>query len=428
MHLYNEGPTPKTTHDMKNILYISVASLLLAVVACDNGGKSEPDPVPVKPAEPIALTQKQLEKAAGDNTFAFKLFREVATSDDKENAFISPLSVTMALGMLYNGTSEGAGKEMAGALGMAGFTDGEINAYYQTMQRALLAADPLTAMSIANSIWSERTYPVKQSFIDVNRTWYGAEVQSLDFGAPSTVTAINNWCAAKTNDKIKSIIDEIPEAMVMYLINAVYFKSKWESQFDKEDTRDEDFTLEGGAKKTVRMMNQTETFPYYGGDAVECLELPYGNGAFSMLVMMPAGDKTLDELVEKLDADIYKTISDGLSERKVRVKLPRFKQECMFSLIEPVADLGMKLIFQNGGNLNGIADDPRLVVSEIKHKTFVEVNEEGTEAAAVTIIGAEPTSVPEYGTFYADRPFIYLIKEKSTGAILFIGRMDEPKI
>ena len=406
--------------------YLALACMFLAPASCEKSNGSGKD---VKPAEPIILNAKQSEKAKGDNAFSFNLFQQVATSADKTNAFISPLSVSMALGMLYNGTSPAARSEMVAALGMTDFSDAEINEYYQKMSQALLSVDPLTALAIANSIWSEKTYPVKQSFIDVNKKYYDAEVQSLDFSLKSTLDAINNWCAKKTNDRIKTILDEIPDNAVMYLINAVYFKSKWQFEFDKKDTRDEEFTMENGVRKKVPMMNQTTALPYYSDEMLECVEMPYGNGAFSMLAILPAESKTIDELVDYLDNDVGNTVLTNMSEANVHVKFPRFKQECEFSLVEPVENLGMNLIFQPGGNLNGIADDSRLLVSKIKHKTFVEVNEEGTEAAAVTAVEMSVTSVNPFipTTFFANRPFIYLIKEKSTGAILFIGRMDNPQ-
>jgi len=293
----------------------------------------------------------------------------------------------------------------------------------------LLKIDPLTALSIANSIWSEKTYPVKQTFMDINKQYYDAEVQSLDFSLKSTLDAINNWCAKKTNGKIESILDEIPSDAVMYLINAVYFKSKWLYQFDKKDTKTEEFTKENGARQNVAMMNQTAALSYYANEMLQCVEMPYGNGAFSMVAILPSESKTVDELVNYLDNDVWNTVLANMWETNVHVKFPRFKGECEFSLKEPIDDLGMHLIFQTGGNLNGIADDSRLYVSKIKHKTFVEVNEEGTEAAAVTAIEVSYTSIGPSSPvpFFANRPFLYLIKEKSTGVILFIGRMDEPK-
>ena len=405
--------------------FLSLVSLCCATISC-----SKSDASANEQAKPIVLTTKQGEKVASDNAFSFNLFKEVATSKDKNNAFISPLSVTMALGMLYNGTSPDARTEMAIALGMKNFSDTEINEYYQTMSKALLKIDPLTTLSIANSIWSEKNFQVKQSFIDINKKYFDAEVQSLDFGLKSTLDAINKWCAKKTNNKIDKILDEIPGDAVMYLINAVYFKSKWQSPFDKKNTTNEEFTTESGARKSVAMMNQTTTLPYYSDEMMQCVEMPYGNQAFSMVVILPAGSKTIDEVVSYLDNNVWNMVLDGLRERNVYVKLPRFKQEYEISLVNAVESLGMYLIFQDGGNLNGIADDPRLCVSKIKHKTFVEVNEEGTEAAAVTAVEIGPTSVgPSTSVlFFANRPFIYLIKEKSTGAVLFIGRMDKPQM
>jgi len=399
--------------------------LFLLTICCVPVSCNKSDASAIEQAKPIALTTKQGEKVASDNAFAFNLFREVATSADKNNAFISPLSVTMALGMLYNGTSPDARTEMATALGMKNFSDTEINEYYQTMSQALLKIDPLTTLSIANSIWSEKSYPVKQSFIDINKKYFDAEVQSLDFGLQSTLDAINKWCAKKTNNKIEKILDDIPGDAIMYLINAVYFKSKWKSQFDKKNTTKEEFTMGSGARKSVSMMTQTTTLPYYSDEVLQCIEMPYGNRAFSMVAILPAAGKALDDVVNYLDNRAWNNILNNFYEAEIHVRFPRFKQECEFSLVEPIDNLGMHRIFKPGGNLNGIADDPRLFVSEIKHKTFVEVNEEGTEAAAVTSIEIRKTSMPP--SFIANRPFIYLIKEKSTGAILFIGRMDEPK-
>jgi len=416
---------------------LSIACIYLTVNSCDKNiihhtepdpeiPVVAPDPEPSEPAKPIVLTTKQAEKLSGDNAFSWNLFKEVATSDDKNNAFISPLSLTMALGMLYNGASPDARSQMATALGMGDLSDTEINEYYQTLMQALLEVDPLTAMTIANSIWCRDGYPVKQTFFEINRLYYNAEVQTIDFNLPSTIDAINNWCADKTNDKITEIINGIPAEAVMYLINAVYFKSKWVYPFNKEETKEDAFTMEDGTLKSVAMMNQIAYFPYYADDMLQCIEMPYGNEAFSMTVLLPAKGKTVDDLVIYLDGDTWSDVLSNLQDRKVAVKFPRFKQEYELFLNAPVSNLGMKLIFQPGGNLNGIADDARLRVSSIKQKTFVEVNEEGTEAAAVTVIEIDVTSYHPPVLFEANRPFIYLIREKSTGAILFIGRMDEP--
>ena len=406
----------------KIILYAVTASIICSIYACnkDDAGKED------KPFEFIELTAKQAEKVSADNRFSFKMFKEVS----EENTFFSPFSLNMALGMLYNGTSGDTRTEMAEALGMAGLTEAEINEYYQKISQALLKIDPLTDMSIANSIWYRSGFPVKKPFIDLNKNYFDAEVRDLDFNRNDAADIINKWCAEKTKDRIKGIIaSPIPDEIVMYLINALYFKSQWQFQFDKAYTKQEDFATAGNPT-TVNMMTQTSNLPYYSDQYLQCVEIPYGNQAFSMVAILPAHDSSIDQLIEYLDYTVWENIVKNMHEQNVWLKLPRFKIECDIPLNDPVINAGMQLIFDKDlADLSNISD-VHLFVSNIKQKTFVEVNEEGTEAAAVTVIGFGSTSsgggnmsIP----FFANRPFLYLIKEKSTGAILFIGRMDEPK-
>jgi serpin B len=328
--------------------------------------------------------------------------------------------------MLYNGASGDTRTEMADALYLSGWSETEVNEYYKKMSEALLHIDPLTAIGIANSIWYRNGFPVKQLFLDINQLYFNAQVRSLDFSDPVAVDIINAWCAEKTNDKIKEIIEAIPPDMVMYLINALYFKSKWQFEFDKANSRQDNFTTTAGATILITLMEQTATLPYYADEHVQCVEMPYGNQAFSMVAILPQGNSTIDELIDYLDNDVWTDISGKLSPQNVRLRLPRFKIECEMNLNKPVMDAGMRLIFSGGFDH---ISDISLAVSFIKQKTFVEVNEEGTEAAAVTVIEMEYTSGigGSESSFIANRPFLYMIKEKSTGTILFIGRMDEPK-
>jgi len=409
---------------MKRVfLYAVTASMIWCNYACNMEGVAKD----VNPAEPINLTAKQFEKVDADNRFSFNMFKEVSTLNGA-NTFFSPLSLNLALGMLYNGATGETRDEMAEALGMADFTDVEINEYYQKMSQALLNIDPLTEISIANSIWYRSDFTVKQSFIDINKRYFDAEVQALDFNRSDAAGVINKWCADKTKNRIKEIIETpIPGDAMMFLINALYFKSKWQFEFDKKNTKQDDFTKANGGKIKVNMMEQTSALPYYADQYLQSIELPYGNQAFSMLAILPNNNMDIDQLVEYLDNEKWQNIVDNLYVRNVHLKLPKFKTECEIPLNDPVKNAGMQRIFQPLGELTNIAD-ANLFVSNIKQKTFVEVNEEGTEAAAVTAINIMATSTAGSETsFFANRPFLYLIKEKSTGAILFIGRMDEPK-
>ncbi|MCL2738557.1 MAG: serpin family protein [Bacteroidales bacterium] len=413
---------------MKKASYLLLASLIFILAACSKSDTISERP---EPAKPIVLTTKQGEKASADNRFAFKMFKEVSALKGA-NTFFSPLSLNLALGMLYNGASGDTRTEMAQVLGMADFTDTEINEYYQKMIQALLDIDPLTQLGIANSIWYHDGFPVKQPFIDINQKYFDAVVKALDFSKSDAADIINKWCADKTKNRIEEIIEKpIHPDVVMYLINALYFKSKWQFEFKKKDTKLDDFTKENGQTIKANMMEQTTTLPYYSDPYLQCVEMPYGNQAFSMVAILGADNMTIDQLVEYLDNDTWQNIVDNLHERNVHLKLPRFKVECEIPLNKPVENVGMLRIFDK--NLADFAhiSDTHLFVSDIKQKTFVEVNEEGTEAAAVTVVGKGITSVgpvipSEPIPFFANRPFLYLIKEKSTGVILFMGRMDEP--
>ena len=416
---------------MKKVILYAIAA---SIICCNYSCNKDNTPKDVKPFEPIELTVKQAEKVNADNRFSFNIFKEVSALEGA-NTFFSPLSLNMALGMLYNGASGDTRAEMAEVLGMADFSDTEINEYYQKMSQALLKIDPLTVIGIANSIWYREGFPVKQPFIDVNQKYFDAVVKSLDFSKSDAANTINKWCADKTKNRIKEIVDNpIPDEVVMYLINALYFKSKWQFEFDKKNTKQDDFTKTDNQKKKVHLMEQTTALPYYADQHLQCVEMPYGNQAFSMVTILPANNMNIDELIDYLDDTAWKNIVNNLHEQNVWVKLPRFKIECDIPLNDPVKNVGMMQIFDEYfADFTNIYEKKlfaeNLYVSKIKQKTFVEVNEEGTEAAAVTVIEMSFTTSTGPGTpvpFFANRPFLYLIKEKSTGAILFIGRMDEP--
>ena len=397
----------------KLFLYAGLLALLVAA-----GCKSDGD-------EPIP---EKAEKVARDNAFTFDLLRAVRKHTDKTNVFISPLSVSMALNMTLNGAVGATADEMRTALRESGYSTADINAYSRELREALLRADPKTTIGIANSIWYCQGATVKAPFIEANRTYYDAEVQALDFSSPSATATINGWCAQKTNNKIKEIVKRVDPTTFMYLINAVYFKGAWTTRFEKKNTRNMNFHRADGSTQQVQMMRLRDTFRCASSDVCDYLEMDYGNHAFSMVIMLPKDGKTTRDVIATMDGKKWADAMQSLTLKKIPVFLPRFKAECEYPMHEHILpDMGMKLPFNPMlADLSGIADIGafgRLFISSVIHKTFVQVDEEGTEAAGITLVGIENSVKSSF--FIVDHPFLFVIREKSTDVILFIGEIGE---
>ncbi|MDR3252841.1 MAG: serpin family protein [Tannerella sp.] len=413
---------------MKKHAFLAMTALLPCFISCNGNSDSDGDePIEQLPdAQPIEL--RLAAKVETDNTFALDFFRTACDKADSPatNVFVSPLSVSMALNMTLNGARGTTADEMLAALRADGYSLDEINEYSKSLREALTEVDPSTLLSIANSIWYHNVFPVKQTFIDLNSSFYDAEVRKADFKDKKTVDAINAWCDTKTKGKITKIIDELSPDAVMLLMNAIYFKGIWKNKFDKGDTRKEDFTQYDGSKKAVDMMRQTSAFNYAADQHAAYLELPYGNNAFSMIIALP--ESSVDGVVENLGSEQWNDIAGRMYGHKVNLRLPRFKTECEFTLEQNVLPaIGMIVPFGNQADFSGISD-VATYISRVIHKTFVEVNEEGTEAAAVTGVEMGVTSVgpdPQPVDFFVNRPFVFAIREKSTGVILFIGKIAE---
>ncbi len=396
---------------------------IMALMGACTSDQETPKPLTEEP--PITL--KKEEKVAKDNAFAFDLMRITRKHATETNVFISPLSVSMALNMTLNGAVGTTADEMRTALRETGYAMEDINEYNRTLREALLKVDPSTTIGMANSIWYRQEASVKEPFIQANRTYYDAEVKAVDFLSPATLSAINGWCAKKTNNKISKILEEIPEDAFMYLINAIYFKGIWVSKFEKSNTRKDSFRQSDGTTQNVDMMFQISMFGYAEDDQCRYLEMDYGNKAFSMIVMLPNEGKTTRDVIEQLDNKHWDVITKGISPTLVQVYMPRFKAECKYGLEKKILpEMGMNIPFTNKADFSGITKYP-LYISEVIHKTFIEVDEEGTQAAAVTsvntVVGESPASI----YFHINRPFVFAIREKSTGVILFIGEIGEVK-
>jgi serpin B len=421
LHLYLQKSNKNCM--MKGIDVLLFVCCVFAGFACNQEHPGLPE---LPEARPIELRSGLEQRIVQDNTFAFRLFRmNLQEEKEKQNLLISPLSVSIALGMTWNGADGDTKKEMEEVLEMSGMSVDDINEYYQTVQEALLNVDPSTKLRIANSIWYKQNFPVKPEFLTINQNYFKAEARALDFSNPSAVKTINDWCAEKTDQLIPEIIDRIENDVVMYLINAVYFKGIWANRFEKNDTYTGDFTAETGEKIEVDMMNQTFTFGYASDENAAYLDMPYGNKAFSMTVILPHEGKSLSGAADALTGEFWNEITGNMYPRNVNVHLPRFKFKYDIEMQQILKNMGMQESFTSAADFSGIAPDVR--ISRVLHKTFVETNEEGTEAAAVTAVemeftvSAEPSVIP----FVANRPFMFVIREKSTGIILFVGKVGK---
>ena len=391
-------------------------SLVFLFAGCNN----EIEPLPE--ANPLQLRVGLQKRVAQDNEFAFDLLRKTITDVPDTNVFMSPLSVSIALGMTMNGANGNTREEMETTLKMSGLSVEDINDYYKVMQTELPVIDPKTKLSLANSIWYKIGYEVKKSFLDLNRNYFNAEVRDLDFNQTWAVDTINNWCARKTNNLIKEVLDYIPSNAVMYLINAVYFKGIWKTQFDKKNTIESNFTNEDSKIVKVNMMHLKDTFAYGEDEYAQYLDLPYGNNAFSMTVLLPKNGKSTKDVLDNMTGENWTTIISDLTEAEVEVYMPRFTNKNKFLLNKPLQNMGMVKAFEASADFTNIADDD-FMISRVLHDTFIDVNEEGTEAAAVTVVEIVKSSFPMNPIVRVNKPFVFVIRERSSGVILFIGKM-----
>ncbi len=380
---------------------------------------------------PRTLSSAESLLIQAGNSFSFDLFRELESQDPSSNLFFSPFSASMALGMTLNGAQGDTYGQMRDMLGFQGMTAEEINQGYRDLLDLLVNLDPTVQLGVGNSIWYREGFPVKSDFLDRTRSYFDAEVQAMDFSSPEAPGTINAWVRNETNGKIKTIIDDgIDPATVMFLINATYFKGMWRYRFDKDDTKSSEFTRADGEKRTVPLMALSDTLPYRETELFQALDLPYGGGAFSMLVLLPKYGHSLGEVVDYLTPETFAGLTGDMQETPGNVYLPRFRMEWEKVLNQTLQNLGMVDAFTPGtADFSGLSDVARevgLFVSKVKQKSFVEVNEEGTEAAAATVVDIRLTAAGDDFNFRANRPFVFFIRERLTNTILFAGAYMTP--
>jgi len=367
------------------------------------------------------LANSEIDLTESINKFSFELFDKINKDKGDQNIFVSPLSVALALGMVYNGAEGLTSAQMAGVLNIADIPSQTVNNSFRKLQNTLTSEDQEVEFLIGNSIWHDYNFTFHQEFLDINEEYYNAYVKGLNFRSMETVGRINKWVSDQTKGKITKIVGpEIDPLIEMYLINAMYFKGSWAQEFDLKRSRLGTFN----SKIKCMMMSITEEFPYYKHERFQAVQLPYGDSDFSMTIFLPNINEDLDEMIEYINflrwdyfADQFKTIEGFL-------QMPRFSMEYELNLNQYLKDMGMGSAFDQDAEF-GLMTPEELFISHVKHKTFLKVNEEGTEAAAVTSVGMETVSIKETGFIMKlDRPYFFFINYNDT--VVFMGKVMHP--
>ncbi len=362
------------------------------------------------------------DKNAG---FAFDIFKQVNTEDSSQNVFISPLSISTALAMTYQGAAGTTREAMAKALQISGLDSGVLNESYKNLLRYLKQTDGKLQLDINNSIWIREGKSIKKDFLETNKNIFDAYVTTLDFSQEKAAGTINKWIDDSTKGKIKKMIDPpIPSDIIMYLINAIYFKGQWSDKFEKDQTSDSKFHEGNGKESDVKMMNRYGTVDFAQNDDYKAVRLPYGKGRMAMYCILPQEGKDINDFIKSMDKEKWASIKNAISERKdVHLQIPRFNLEYgIKNLNDALTGLGMGEAFSDNANFSGIGDS--IAISRVLHKAIIEVNEEGSTAAGVTVVEVRETAAAlDTPEFIADRPFVFIIADDETGAILFMGKL-----
>jgi len=366
------------------------------------------------------------------NSFGFNLLKEVNTSFADSNVFLSPLSASMALGMTMNGAEGTTFTEMRSTLGFGPRSYEELNTAYRSLITLLRELDPKVEFKIANAIYydlADLGTAVEQTFLNESRDYFDAAVKGLDFRLPSTVDTVNAWANANTNGKIPRILDSIDQQIVMLLMNAIYFKGDWRAEFKTAETADLPFKALRGADVSVPTMHRKGGFRRGHVNNASVAELPYGGDAFVMTILLPDEGVNINTFVAGLTAATWQQATANLADSEVDLYLPKFRLAWEDTLNDELKRLGMREAFiPDGAEFTRISRSlgNHLYIDFVKQKAFVDVNEVGTEAAAVTVVGIGLTSAPV--PVQINRPFVFAIRERLSGTVLFLGKIVEPKL
>lgn len=405
------------------ILKKSITVPLLAAVmlfGCTNDN--------VDPGNDVNPVEIPASVSNGTTSFAFDFIHALQkTQSAEDNFFVSPLSLHMALGMLLNGAEKETADEIQKALNMDAVALADLNAAYKTLINDLPVADSKVSLGLANSVWYRNDFSVESDFQSVLKNSFESEVTGLPFDNAAK-DRINKWASDKTNGKIKKVLDQIQPQHVMFLLNALYFKGDWQTRFDPKKTQDAPFRLENGQSKNVKMMYAESDFKVGSGSNYDAVRLPYANGQFNMTLLIPKGQSTVDEVLKGITGEGWSGLNSGMAKRGITVGLPKFTLDYSAPLKETLQGMGIKRAFEDRAQLGKINKAAELYVDFVKQDAYLGIDEQGTEAAAVTTIGIGLTSAgPEPPRFICDRPFGLVISENTSNTILFMGRIKNPE-
>lgn len=402
------------------------AIFLLIVLMVSISCKKNDEVLPTEPV-PVDMTYEQASLISSENAFAFDIFGKIiGATDDDRNIIISPLSMAYALSMTLNGAEGDTRDSIMKALNINGLTTSNINSSFSDLTNALLSVDKRINMQIANSVWTENNFIVRKEFTDILATYYNTESKSFDIHDQSAPDKINQWIGNNTNGLIKNMIGKLDDNTVMLLINAIYFKGKWKSQFDIKNTVQSSFYPSQGNPPTVPMMKLTTDMKAISTDGFIVAELPYGQGNFVMDVILPDQNISDDLLAKEIGLKFPAWIN-SLRQVKVDLSMPRFRYQYKANLNDVLKSMGMGVAFTDAADFSGISQSADLLISNVTHQALIETNEEGSEAAAATVVEIGTTAAPlNKIVLNLNRPFIYIIREVTTNSILFMGRVANP--
>jgi serine protease inhibitor len=396
---------------------LSIA-MLCALVKDASANASAPD---------LAVT-KRVSSATSD--FGFRLLKTLA-KDPKQNTIISPLGVAMAFAMAYNGAAGATKKEMAKILGLGSLSDDDINRANHYLIHTLAEADPTVETEIANALWVQKDFPINPDFRSMCSSFYDARAASLDFAGDPKGAAdkINSWIDLRTHHRIPVIVEDIDPSTQLILADAVHFKGQWSSPFKKAETRPRPFHLLSGGSPQTAMMDHQEYYSYLENKEFQAIRLPYGNGRYAMYVFLPRKMAGLPVFLRSLDQTHWLQWTSHFDQKNGEIVLPKFETTYSKRLNEALQEMGMRLAFSGSADFSRIHSG--LSISDVEHKTWVKVDEQGTEAAAATSIGMELSAAvgtPSPFVMIVDHPFCFAITEQQSGALLFAGVVMDPTL